>query len=102
MSNAPDGLMPANEPPRVGPCVWTLLPGMTHWLANTDPACAQWNTVGSCLPTNFAYAAASYHDTSPTGNDSWPAGGPPPSHVAGPDRPVRSTSSLIPSSHGIT
>ena len=34
----------------------------------------QWKIVGSCLPANAAYAAASYQLTPPTGRSSSPSG----------------------------
>ena len=58
--------------------------------------------MGSDLPTNRAYAIASYQLTPPTGWCASPAGNSPASHPAGPVRPVRSVMSAIAASHPIS
>ena len=67
---------PKPRPPVTGsgPFPPKLLCGTIQELAGMLAARAQWWMVGSALPANFAYAAASYQLTPATGKSPWPGG----------------------------
>src|SRR5688572_2652730 len=99
MSNVPYGPIPRYSPARAGPLPLKLLHSrIAEWMP-IAAASRQWCTVGSDLPANCAYAAASYQLTPRTGQSSWPSGYVPSSQVEGPGRPVVSRSSATASSH---
>src|ERR1019366_5394972 len=91
MSVVPNPLKAVELPTGWVPSPWKLLPGATNGVVNADSdASVQWYAVGRLLPTNSAYAAASYQFTPATGYFSRPFGNAPISQVAGPGRPVTS------------
>src|SRR5687768_9929566 len=74
-------------PTRRGAVLWRLLVGSNSQLASRWWRYAARNQCveeGRLLPTDRAYAAASYQLTPPTGKSSCPAGNVPPLHVLGP------------------
>src|SRR5262245_44497937 len=94
MSNWPNGPTPGSEPTAIAPLglklLWSRISLKTALGPAKAPARGRWNGVGSDLPANSAYAAASYQLTPPMGKLSCDAGKVPSSHVAGPGLPVRS------------
>src|SRR5262249_36632676 len=99
MSDVPKPLAAPAPPTATVPAPWKLLPGTIRALALGCAAQFQRWTVGSVLPANLAYAAASYQLTPATGCFSIPLGKLPSSHADGPGLPVASRNRSIASVH---